>query len=290
MVLKTSNAGQNWVNIAPDINNSYFWIRVSGNNILLYCNSDSAYEHRFLYKSINGGSNWNRIYFDSTPVFTISFLNDQTGWVFNHYESNLIFYKTTNGGNNWSKNHYNTDENGPIGKFTFVNENIGYAATYAYEIIKTTDGGHNWFAQVNQLGDYTVDVSFINPYTGWVICFAGTIFKTTDGGSTYINSGNVNIPVKFSLYQNYPNPFNPTTKIKFDVAQHTPYPLSRGEKTVLKVYDILGKEVATLVNEALQPGTYEITFDGSNLASGIYFYQLAINNEQLAVKKMVLLK
>jgi hypothetical protein len=94
----------------------------------------------------------------------------------------------------------------------------------------------------------------------------------------------------FEIYQNYPNPFNPTTKIKFDVAQHTPYPLSRGEKTVLEVYDILGKEVATLVNEALQPGTYEITFDGSNLASGIYFYQLAINNEQLAVKKMVLLK
>jgi len=103
---------------------------------------------------------------------------------------------------------------------------------------------------------------------------------------SYVFVGNIgngmNLPTVYKLYNNYPNPFNPSTTIKYDI------PKSAFVKLV--IYDILGKEVATLVNEALQPGTYEITFDGSNLASGIYFYQLAINNEQLAVKKMVLLK
>ena len=97
------------------------------------------------------------------------------------------------------------------------------------------------------------------------------------------------IPSSYSLCQNYPNPFNPVTKIKFDLAPRTPYPLSRGEMVTLKVYDILGKEIQTLVNEQLQPGSYEVTFDGSNLPSGIYFYQLK-TGDFTATKKLVLLK
>jgi hypothetical protein len=104
------------------------------------------------------------------------------------------------------------------------------------------------------------------------------------------NQGN-EIPTSYNLYQNYPNPFNPMTKIKFDVANNLSF-LRRQESSLItiKIYDILGREIQTLVNEKLQPGSYEVTFDGSNLASGIYFYQLTINNEQLAVKKMLLIK
>jgi hypothetical protein len=83
------------------------------------------------------------------------------------------------------------------------------------------------------------------------------------------------------LYQNYPNPFNPTTVISFQL------PVT--SEVTLKVYDVLGNEVATLVNEEQQPGVYEVEFDGSSLTSGIYFYQLkAGNNSQ--IKKMVLLR
>jgi len=78
------------------------------------------------------------------------------------------------------------------------------------------------------------------------------------------------IPEKFSLSQNYPNPFNPTTKIRFSIllvgAQYI-------EPVQLIIYDILGHEVATLVNENLQPGTYEVTWDASNYSSGIYYYK-----------------
>ena len=99
-----------------------------------------------------------------------------------------------------------------------------------------------------------------------------------------------NIPEGYHLYQNYPNPFNPTTKIKFDVAIHPPYPPSKGaERVILKVFDITGRKIQTLVNEKLQPGTYEVTFDGSNFASGVYFYQLK-SGDYIETKKLILLK
>jgi hypothetical protein len=86
---------------------------------------------------------------------------------------------------------------------------------------------------------------------------------------------------EYTLSQNYPNPFNPSTEIKFSV-------LNTGFVT-LKVYNILGKEVATLVNETLSNGQYTVNFDASNLASGTYIYRLNVNGSQL-VKKMILMK
>ncbi len=89
-------------------------------------------------------------------------------------------------------------------------------------------------------------------------------------------------PDKFRLHQNYPNPFNSSTKIKFEVAKFSDVNIT--------VYDILGKEVSSLVNEKLKPGTYETLFNGSGLSSGIYFCRLIVNSEQKDFKKMILLK
>jgi hypothetical protein len=116
------------------------------------------------------------------------------------------------------------------------------------------------------------------------------IWSFTTIGSSGVRIISSEIPTEYKLYSNYPNPFNPTTKIKFDIA-----PLlrgvgeARGVFTSLKVYDILGKEVATLVNEQLAPGTYEATFDGTNFTSGIYFYRLE-TPEFVQTNKMILLK
>lgn len=88
-------------------------------------------------------------------------------------------------------------------------------------------------------------------------------------------------PYKFQLDQNYPNPFNPSTKIEFQIAK--PGLVS------LKVYNVLGEKVATLVNENKQPGTYSIEFEGNNYPSGIYFYKIETNGFT-AVHKMLLLK
>ncbi len=99
-------------------------------------------------------------------------------------------------------------------------------------------------------------------------------------------SNDSEVPQQYLLYQNYPNPFNPTTKIKYSI----PY-LETGHapSVQLKVYDILGKEVGTLVNKQQLPGNYEIEFDASGLPSGVYFYSIRIN-EFMNTKKLMLLK
>ena len=93
------------------------------------------------------------------------------------------------------------------------------------------------------------------------------------------------IPHKFELFQNYPNPFNPVTKIKFDIPAGAQYI----EPVQLIVFDILGREVITLVNEELNPGVYEVVWDGSNYSSGVYYYVLTAGGFK-DVKKMVLVK
>lgn len=89
------------------------------------------------------------------------------------------------------------------------------------------------------------------------------------------------LPTDFVLYQNYPNPFNPSTKIIFTLTTNT--------KIKLKVFDLLGQEVALLTNREYEPGQHEIIFDGSNLASGVYFYNLQTPTKSVT-KKMALLK
>lgn len=90
------------------------------------------------------------------------------------------------------------------------------------------------------------------------------------------------VPENFNLYQNYPNPFNPATKIKFDIA--------KGNSPVkIVVYDFLGKEVATLINERLGAGTYEVSFDATHYSSGIYFYRLS-TTDYSETKRMALIK
>ncbi|HEY5125488.1 MAG TPA: SBBP repeat-containing protein [Ignavibacteria bacterium] len=104
------------------------------------------------------------------------------------------------------------------------------------------------------------------------------------------NVGN-EIPANFSLYQNYPNPFNPTTKIRFEIPATLSFPHAPSGNPYIRlaVFDITGREIATLVNEFLQPGSYKVTFDGSNLPSGIYFCKLQAGGFT-ETKKIVLLK
>jgi hypothetical protein len=92
---------------------------------------------------------------------------------------------------------------------------------------------------------------------------------------------NNTIPASCSLHQNYPNPFNPATNIKFNVAQST--------DVKIVVYDIIGREVQTLVNESLKPGTYAVSFDGSSLNSGVYFYKITARGYS-ETKRMMLEK
>ncbi len=95
-------------------------------------------------------------------------------------------------------------------------------------------------------------------------------------------------PNIFHSHQNYPNPFNPSTSIQYAISS-LPIGQAGRQFVSLKIYDVLGNEVATLVNEEKSAGTYEVEFDGAGLPSGIYFYQLSAGNF-VETKKMILLK
>jgi len=108
------------------------------------------------------------------------------------------------------------------------------------------------------------------------------------GAPTSVEDEN-NLPDDFSLKQNYPNPFNPSTKIKFTIPSIGKNGTKQSIQMILKVYDVLGNEITTLVDEQKPAGFYEIDFNGSNLASGIYFYKIQAGNFS-ETKKMMLIK
>ena len=103
--------------------------------------------------------------------------------------------------------------------------------------------------------------------------------------SVGLNNISTLIPIEFKLEQNYPNPFNPISKIKYQIAKTK----IKNQKVQLIIYNSLGQEIETLVNQTQEPGTYEVTFDGSNYASGVYFYRLTADSFS-EIKKMILLK
>ncbi|MBK6914627.1 MAG: T9SS type A sorting domain-containing protein [Ignavibacteriales bacterium] len=143
----------------------------------------------------------------------------------------------------------NGNSNSPK-SYSFVDNNVS-AGSYSYRLKQIDNDGKFEYSK-------TVEVSFIKPDA-------------------------------FALEQNYPNPFNPTTKIKYTIPSVT-LSLSKGDVYVtLKVYDVLGNEIATLVNEQQQPGTYEVEFNADKLSSGVYYYQI-ISGSFIDTKKMVLLR
>ncbi len=164
----------------------------------------------------------------------------------------------------------------------------GGGTSFEIKVVNSGTGGvvidttvhDSTYTPVKPLDSYTIylwTVTGTNAY-GTSDVSAQSRFRTVQ--LTYVQTQG-GLPMTYELSQNYPNPFNPTTTIRFAVAQAGP--------VSLRVYDILGREIAVLVDDALQPGYYTARFEGHNLASGIYFYRL-IASGFVEVKKMQLLK
>ena len=175
---------------------------------------------------------------------------------------------------------------------SFAENSLGhlFCGTYNFGdgVSRSTDYGENW-EQINT-GLPIMDIRSVAVDADDYL-YAGpwgySLFKTTTPAITDVNEINF-APASFSLNQNYPNPFNPSTIIKYSI----PSVISterRNLNVTLRVYDVLGKEVAVLVNEEKPVGEYEVEFDGTRLSSGVYFYQIKSNNF-LQTKKMILLK
>ena len=160
-----------------------------------------------------------------------------------------------------------------------------YAGIYYYwisgasGIYWSTNSGSSWATQM-ALTSAGYCISMANVQIGWLGTANGTVYKYT-GYMDIISRNSGVIPEKYFLSQNYPNPFNPSTTINFSL------PIAGYVKLV--VYDILGNEVSELIDEKMNAGNYQVKFDGSKLASGVYVYSLTAG-EFKQTKKMVLIK
>ncbi len=164
---------------------------------------------------------------------------------------------------------------------------IGYNSAGAEQWVQTYNGTGNEFDSGNAI---TVDNQGNVFVTGGSDNPNNTDFITIKYSSTIgIQPISSEIPQKFSLEQNYPNPFNPSTKIKFIIPPFNTESSASGVLTILNIFDVNGKKIKTLINENLNSGTYEIDFDASGLAAGIYFCKLTANNFSQA-RKMILIK
>ena len=264
-VYLSTNNGLNWNQTS--LYNQVVWsLASSGNNIFAGTSSNGV------YLSTDNGLSWTQTSLNNLFIFSLTISGN---YIFAGTDYGVYF--STNNGLSWAQTFLNNHWINSLA----VNENNVFAGTY-YGVYLSTNNGTNWL-QRNE--GFPVDISIesfciINNY----------IIAGTDYNSVWrrylpelvgVKKKSNSTPSNIQLFQNYPNPFNPYSKIKMQIAK-------LGE-VQLKIYDILGRVVATLVNEKLQPGTYEVEFDGSNYPSGIYFYTLKTENF-IETKKLILLK
>jgi photosystem II stability/assembly factor-like uncharacterized protein len=277
-ILHTNNGGNSWSTQSDTI------INLRSVHFINYNTGYIAGDLGRGYKTNNGGSDWSSHYFGYDYMFNcITFINEDTGWVFS---SDRDIFITTDKGENWNK-QTGVGNSQRIYSASFIGK-VGYAAGNYGTIINTTNGGVIWQRQYVTNNLYLsvplFAVHFIDKYNGWAVGDGGIVLRTTDGGGAFVTSSEENIsslPDKYELFQNYPNPFNPTTKIS--------YALPQNSFVELKVFNLLGQEIATLVNQEKPAGYYQVDFNASSLPSGVYFYQLNAG-EFVITKKMLLLK
>ncbi|MDP1676497.1 MAG: DUF6242 domain-containing protein [Bacteroidota bacterium] len=280
-LFRTTNDGANWTPTQTGIPAGEVKSIVMRGDTLYASNASNK-----LYRSENRGRTWTskttdlpqyiylyKLFVSGEKLFTIG--GDGAGGL----------YQSLDSGSHWTAvNAATFSGNGLVLNLVIAKQNI-FALTNAAGIYLSTNNGTTW-TQINKgiSGSYP---NFSNVFVAWDSVYAsmgGSVYRAglSDFGITKVEEIQSGItPQEFALEQNYPNPFNPSTTIRFNVQ-----PLGA---TTLKVYDIVGREVATLVNENLKAGTYEVKFNASKLSSGIYFYQLHSGNYS-ATKRMILLK
>ncbi|MBN8584393.1 MAG: T9SS type A sorting domain-containing protein [Ignavibacteria bacterium] len=285
---KTTNMGENWV----ILNN-----QSGGRNSLFMHDPQWGWLGKSdgLLKTTDGCSTWvnQNIGISGVSIYEVSFINYNTGWICG---SSGHILKTTNGSGvtppaqaptlTSPPNNSTGQSITPLLQWNSVPNAVNYRVQVSIDVFNSTVLDYDTvsvtqlqvppgFLNNNVLYYWRVTALNIGGQGPWSVVWN---FRT---GLVGINQTGNEIPSVYKLYNNYPNPFNPVTKIKFDIPQQS--------FTKLIIYDISGKEVSMLVNEQLNPGSYEADFDASKLPSGVYFYKIS-SGGYAQVKKMILVK
>ncbi|GBD87537.1 Ycf48-like protein precursor [bacterium BMS3Abin03] len=249
-----------------------------------------------VWKTTNGGDKWFPIdpaYAPPDPIHKVHIFDSQNvigvGGDPEYFGVGIL--TSTNGGLVWDYT-----ELGIQGVAFDLDFRTGYEAWSplgpARGFIYSLDSGSTWIHIPTPDSAAIYNLTFPDSLHGYAIGENGVILRYKPSIVNVVNTIVSTVPDNFMLYQNYPNPFNPATKIKFRIPLCPPLKKGESEAEVfvtLKVYDILGKEVAAPVNDELAAGEYEITFDAKSLPSGIYFYRLRAG-ELMQTRKMLIIR
>lgn len=276
-LLRTSDGGNTWTPAASLVQNG----TEAGWNNAMYVSFPNIYfgtNNSRIYHSTDAGDTWTSQATTYPNSYSIWF-NDSTHGLMGGSQLN----QTSNGGTLWTS-LTTLPGTGSIGSLT-GKDSTWWAARQTNVIYNSVNNGVSWDSQyVAPTADLYFDMARArDPLHNNLI-----LAVRNDGGiSAYVITGptgvkqDQNVPLTFNLDQNYPNPFNPSTKIKFNVPE--------AANVKLIVYNILGQEVATLINGEIPAGQHEVTFNASSLPSGAYLYRLQ-QGSSVMVRKMLLLK
>ncbi len=279
IILKTTDGGKNWSIQKSGIEKILYSVYFSDEN-----NGITVGAGGKILRTSNGGTEWLPQPSGTTnTLYAVSLIDSMNGWIVG---SGGIILSLTQGSNL-------VDPEMTTLLLNPINNSTGISTTAEF-IWEGTPGAAFYEVQISYDSIFTKILSTFTDLkdTSIVIdnLLNGTMYfwrvKTVDlaGFEKWSDPWNFTteeLLINFTLYQNYPNPFNPKTRIKYD--------LPTKEFVKLKIYDIIGEEIVTLINEEQTPGKYEVEFDGSNLSSGVYFYKIEAG-EFVETKKLVLMK
>lgn len=234
-----------------------------------------------IYRATNGGNNWTLLNNGLTNLGVVSMTYNSSGYLYAASSGGSTGYTplflSTNNGDDWTRIDQDFEyDNNPVVLVNSIDEvYVGLSSL----VMKTTDNGQTWDSvgtgfSNGDIFDLNIDMN------GYLIAgvFGSGVWRSVNS-TTSVES--LDLPEQFTLFQNYPNPFNPSTKIKFSIPEQ--------DIIQIKVFDVLGKEIKTILNDYRKSGTYEVDFDASNLPSGVYFYRI-ISGSYAETKKMLLLR
>jgi hypothetical protein len=312
---RSTDGGVNWgadTRLTNDPASNYFpSLAVSGStvHIILLDYRDGSNGEIYYKRSTDGGVNWgadtrltNDPAVSNIPSVSVSGQIVHVVWEDRRIDGigDIYYKRSTDGGVTWGTDIQLTNNpnrsslpsvlvSGSVVHVVWGDNRDGSNGEVYYK--RSTDGGVNWGTDTRLTDDPefsiypSVSVSGSVVHVVWADRRDGhyeIYYKRNPTGNVVgITNINLEIPNQFSLSQNYPNPFNPNTKIEFRI--------SKLGFASLVVFDVLGREVETLVKEELKPGTYEVNWDASNYSSGVYYYTLQ-TGEFFQTRKMILIK
>lgn len=292
-LFRTTNGGLNW-------QLQYVGISTSNPNKIYMYNARIGFMSAgtAILKTTNSGDNWFSV--STNDYFYDIYFADSLKGFNSNPDRPYSFNKTTNGGLNWqsvplpyvagTSNTYRYIRN-----FSYINDTIygvyglvRYNSQYRAIIYRTTNGGLNWGYQIPDTS-YNI---FRLLFTKFVTGKKGWCYREYDGITTYtggdttimagINSISNIVPKDYVLYQNYPNPFNSMTNVKVQ--------MSKQGFAEIKIFDLTGRLIKTIINKKLSSGEHIFKFDASDFTSGVYFYTLFVDGVRIDMKKAVLIK